>query len=294
MSTALRPIDVVPQAGILVSSVGKNWRHVRAWRHATPAWDFEVPALIEHTLLFDVSEDVCCDQRFGDAAKITPYRPSEVTLVPASISARFNNFGPAEGSHLDFSPAFINAVAASITEGRTSSVALRCSAGVYDPELTHVARALIKEAKSNDVGNAILADALATQLAVLLLRAYAEFPIRPQLIKGGLSPRQLKRVTDFMEENLSEPIGLTDMAAIADLSPYHFCRAFKATTGRSPQTWLLDRRMELARTLMLREPDMSLIEIALSVGYESHSAFGAAFRRCIGAAPGKWRREATR
>lgn len=108
---------------------------------------------------------------------------------------------------------------------------------------------------------------------------------------GGLASWQLRRVCDFLIEHIAEEISLPQLAAIAELSPFHFCRAFKQSTGLPPHAWLIARRVEEAQKLMCEHPEMGLTEIALCVGYQSQAAFGVAFKRATGATPGRWRRE---
>ena len=106
---------------------------------------------------------------------------------------------------------------------------------------------------------------------------------------GGLSPLQLARACEFIEANLQEDISLAQLAASAALSPTHFSRAFRQTTGMPPFAWLLQRRVERAKTLLDR-PDLGLATIALEVGFAAQSQFTTAFRRATGVPPGAWRR----
>ena len=109
----------------------------------------------------------------------------------------------------------------------------------------------------------------------------------------GLSARQLSVVTDFIHDNLAEPIRLSELASLADLSPSQFGRAFKISTGRTPHLWHLDARIERARQL-LRDSGTSLVEIALDTGFSEQSHFTRAFRAATGVSPGAWRRDLTR
>ncbi len=116
----------------------------------------------------------------------------------------------------------------------------------------------------------------------------------PRSACGGLAGWQLKRTTDYLLAHLADEISLAELAALVDLSPYHFCRAFKQSTGLPPHAWLCARRIERAQELMIAHPAMGLIEVALCVGYESQAAFGVAFKRTTGVTPGRWRREVER
>lgn len=108
--------------------------------------------------------------------------------------------------------------------------------------------------------------------------------------RGGLAGWQVRRTTDYLMSHLAEEISLAELAAIADLSPHHFCRAFKQSTGLPPHAWLTARRIERAQELMAEHPKMGLTEVALCVGYQSQAAFGVAFKRVAGVTPGQWRR----
>jgi len=111
-------------------------------------------------------------------------------------------------------------------------------------------------------------------------------------IIGQLAGWQVKRVNRFIDENLTEPILLKDMSAVAQRSTAYFCRAFKRTFGRSPHAYLIDRRVKLAGDLML-ESDAPLSEIAQAAGFADQSHFCRHFRQVTGETPAAWRRERT-
>jgi len=109
-------------------------------------------------------------------------------------------------------------------------------------------------------------------------------------IIGQLAGWQVKRVNRFIDENLTEPILLKDMSAVAQRSTAYFCRAFKRTFGRSPHAYLIDRRVKLAGDLMLKS-DATLSEIAQAAGFADQSHFCRHFRQVTGETPAAWRRE---
>lgn len=109
--------------------------------------------------------------------------------------------------------------------------------------------------------------------------------------RGKLAAWQLKRAQEYLTSHIDENLPLAAVAASVKLSSFHFARAFKQTTGVAPHAWLTASRMTRAVELMREYPNMSLTEVALSVGYQSQAAFGTAFRHFYGQSPGKWRRE---
>ena len=82
-------------------------------------------------------------------------------------------------------------------------------------------------------------------------------------LKGGLAPAQRKRLMDYIDSRLAEPISLGELAAFAALSEYHFARMFRESFGMPPHQHVLARRLERARWL-LRETALPLGEVALA------------------------------
>jgi AraC family transcriptional regulator len=100
---------------------------------------------------------------------------------------------------------------------------------------------------------------------------------------------RLKRVTDHVDGHLSRRITLADMAAVAGLTRMHFAAQFRAATGMRPHDFLLQRRIDRARGL-LRDPKLALVDVALSVGFQTQAHFTTVFKRFAGDTPNRWRR----
>src|SRR5215813_6768236 len=107
-------------------------------------------------------------------------------------------------------------------------------------------------------------------------------------IRGGLPPRALRRVREFIEANLAENISIQELGAIAGLSMYHFARAFKQSVGMPPHAYLVQRRVQRVQDL-LTATDLPLSEIALAAGFADQSHCARRFRQHIGVTPGSYR-----
>ena len=105
----------------------------------------------------------------------------------------------------------------------------------------------------------------------------------------GCRRRFLLRATERLRSESDADVSLAALASDAGLSRFHFCRAFKESTGLSPHAWLRQYRLEQAMK-MLRDTDASVVSIAAALGYASQTAFAAAFRKLTGEAPTDWRR----
>lgn len=106
--------------------------------------------------------------------------------------------------------------------------------------------------------------------------------------RGGLSPSHLRKATDLLTERLHEDVPLAELAAQVELSPFHFCRAFKLSTGTPPHRWQIARRIERACDLLVAT-QMSITDIAAAVGYEDPGQFATVFRRTMNHTPSQYR-----
>lgn len=140
------------------------------------------------------------------------------------------------------------------------------------------------ELESNKMGGALLIDSLKTALAIHLLRNYCT--VRPKLSSyaDGLSQPTLQRVTEYIHEYLHQNLKLSELSAIAQLSPYHFLRLFKQKIGITPHQYILQCRIEQAKYL-LQHSELSLAEIAVRVGFCDQSHLTRNFKRVVGVTP---------
>ncbi|MFV3129687.1 helix-turn-helix domain-containing protein [Niveispirillum sp. KHB5.9] len=105
---------------------------------------------------------------------------------------------------------------------------------------------------------------------------------------NALSLLQLRRVLVFVEQNLDDDLSLATLAAVAGLSPSHFARRFKAALGEAPHRYVLARRVNGAKRLLL-ETEMPLAEIAAAAGFSSQAHLTGIFGRAVGVTPGVYR-----
>jgi AraC family transcriptional regulator len=109
--------------------------------------------------------------------------------------------------------------------------------------------------------------------------------------RGGLAAWQQRMATNFIEEHLAESVSLTALASLVNLSTFYFCRAFKQSFGVPPHRYHTLRRIERAK-ILLANPDQSITETALALGFSETSSFSAAFRHATGTTPTDYRRAA--
>jgi AraC family transcriptional regulator len=184
------------------------------------------------------------------------------------------------------------------TDGSAIGSGLAYKGGIHDPLIQSIGFAVAEElmmSDERDQASRLLLDSFGIGLAARLLQRYtrndrrnfteAYFDARSA---RGLDKTRLERVCDYVGENLDREITLEDVAGIACLSVFHFCRAFKTATGFSPFQYISNIRIEKAKAL-LGEKNVTIEEIALSAGFSSGANLARAFKKAVGLSPSEYR-----
>ena len=98
----------------------------------------------------------------------------------------------------------------------------------------------------------------------------------------------LDRVREYVDKHYAKPLTVERLASLAGLSTFHFIRAFRAATGRTPHQYLRARRIERACELLVTTP-LPVTEICDAIGFQSLGSFSALFRRLTGETPAAYR-----
>jgi AraC family transcriptional regulator len=136
-----------------------------------------------------------------------------------------------------------------------------------------------------DPSTQLYGDGLATAIAARLFSR----PVEQANDAKGLAPWQLRRVIEYLDAHLPDPVPLADLAVLSGLSQWHFSRAFKASTGVAPYRWQLEARTRRAQNLLLHT-HASLEQVAEATGFADAVHFGRTFRKIVGTTPAAWRK----
>jgi AraC family transcriptional regulator len=157
-----------------------------------------------------------------------------------------------------------------------------------DPLVQHIGLTLLAESNAETPSGRLYADSLIQTLTLHLLKNYSTANFVAENTNGGLSGYKLRRVKEFIDANLEEDLSLAEIASVAGLSQYHFARAFRKSTGLTPQHYVMRQRIERAKELLAKD-DLPIVEISLRTGFKNQSHFTTLFRKYTKFTPKLWR-----
>lgn len=161
----------------------------------------------------------------------------------------------------------------------------------HDRVIYHLARALLSTLQNPATFDAFFIDSALLALCNHATNQYGQLSIRKEKTSAKLSGWQERRVKELIDHHLGHnTLLVADLAQACGLSRSYFSRAFKATTGMAPHAWVIHRRVEKARQLLLEIPERTASEIALICGFSDQSHFTHLFLKLQGLTPCAWRR----
>ena len=226
--------------------------------------------------------------RFGVAGRTVQdgaTTPGTVHVTGPSIPVRCLFRGPYDVLQLHVPNNLIAECARDMT-GRTMPVLGLDSVPRRDMTIDALSRALLDADRVGGAFGPLYADCIGIAIIAKLLASANRMPERPKV--SALARWRLKRAIDYFEAQIGQRVSLAAVASSAGLTRMHFAAQFRAATGLSPHEYLLRRRIERAQE-MLAETGMSLVDIALSVGFQTQSHFTSVFKRYAGQPPRAWR-----
>jgi AraC family transcriptional regulator len=155
---------------------------------------------------------------------------------------------------------------------------------VRDPQIGHIGLALKAELENGCLSGRLYGESLGLALAVHLVCRYSALTPTLRAYKGRLGESRLRRTIEYIEDNLGSDLGLEELAANVCVSPHYFCTLSRQSTGMPPHQWVLRRRVERAKQLLV-EGRKSILEISAALGFADQSHFGAVFKRLVGTTP---------
>jgi AraC family transcriptional regulator len=274
--------DDVPQ---IVTTQQFDWPSVRVEAGTNNVTAVDEVAGLHHYVSLNVDDRPITLEvkgELGDFRRVV-LRRGAAWVCPADdvVSVRLNsNF---RYVRMSIDPVYFDRVVAA--EPDAQPVQLRRSYGIVEPQIAHIAGALVAESDAGNPGGIAFVEALATGLShQVALHAGERKPIAPRL-RGGLSTVAKRRAIELMDAKLDSNLSVEFLAGEVELSPAHFARAFRETFGLPPHKYLLHLRLERARR-MLDAENAVLADVAQRSGFADQAHFTRFFKREYGVTPG--------
>jgi len=221
-------------------------------------------------------------ETLGGYRPISRSIPGKAYILPAGHQSLSSWDGKMECLSVFLEPKLVAKVAseANVSPG----IELIQSCHLDDPVIRHVCFGLLAESESDQPAGRLYVESLANILAVHLFRHYTKGGVKEEPALGGLSGKRLRRAIEFIRENMSRDLNLSEIANSTGMSPFHFARAFKQSTGVTPHQHLTKTRIEKAKQLLVQS-DIPIVEVCYQVGFQSQSHFTTVFRKMTGFTP---------
>ncbi|MBD3887605.1 helix-turn-helix transcriptional regulator [Phormidium tenue FACHB-886] len=274
-------LQVFPSGSLLSSQPGQ-WKGVHLSYYQHPPHEIPETVSNQHLILIHLEIPTQAEQRLEAQFKTDHFQVGDILIVPAHTPhyARWDT----EHRYLILSlepTAFLSAVQLMGSWDRAELVPHFATA---DPLVHGIGLALKAELESHGLGGQLYADSLSIMLFTHLLRHYtAQKPILSTQ-EGGLPTYRLRQVIAYIDAYLDRDLTLAELAAVAQMSPNYFTQLFKQSTGLTPHQYVIQRRVEWAKRLLIAGK-LTIANIALQVGFAHQSHLNRHFKRWVGVTP---------
>lgn len=279
-----------PANEVRAASDGLGWGSLYASTQREAPYQGQFSAVKDHLIILHLDGPVGVTRALGRSHSHRVVGPGGLFMLPGGLDFGVRLEGYLESLHLYLREQIVEEVANDFGMGNAGRLDLVPRLGVRDPMIEQLALNVREVLANRDPTALMYVDYVARLLAAHLLRKHSSLASDPVTVVGGLTRAQVERAIDFMETNLSEPLTLADVANASGLSPSHFARRFKSTTGAPPHQYLMQMRVERAKRMLLQHEPIA--EIALACGFTHQEHLTRIFRRTTGLTPASYRRAA--
>ena len=224
----------------------------------------------------------------GDAhyrSSVEPPR-GNITITPAGARAQWRYPGETELQVMRVAPSVVEGVASE--DNLDGAVCLDAHTDVSDAQIEYLGARLLDEMQGPARASRACVDGLVKLLAIHLLRHYSTARELPEAMWGKLPAYKLRQAIDYIDRNLANDLSLETIAQTLCMSAWHFAHLFKQTTGLAPHRYIIECRMQQAKSLLC-ETTLPVNEVGPLVGYANPSHFSTQFRLFTGQSPLRFR-----
>lgn len=273
----------------IVSSQDRGWQHLLVEEFYQPPGEEICQSATSHVLCLSLNlRPSRLSLRMSDRSYTSLFRKGDLSIAPVQLLL-FSQWSQDDRYlRIKIASEFLDHVAHRDMESNLNRVDLLPEFQVRNLQIEQISMMLLAELYSGGVAGHLYIESLTNLLAVHLLRNYSGHNPHIPVYQGGLSYQQLLKITDYISDRLADPIQLSDLSDLLGMSQFHFGRLFKQSMGVAPYQYVLQQRVERAKSL-LQTTKLPIVEIALQCGFSSHSHLGKWLRHDTGMTPKAFR-----
>ena len=275
-----------PLRRIVLSSARSNWRNLVVEEHHFTCSELDNVMYMQHVLAVNVGRPLNYEYKKDGLFRKCTYETGAIAFSPSrhSFCSRLEKVrgGSADALLVALDHVFVIQTAEGL-EVDPDRVELLEQRGVSDPILQHICMALRDGLKDGRADDSMYGEALSSALAVHILRKYGGV-VATQHARGGLSSEKLMRAIEYIQDQLETDLTVSGIARTVHMSPYHFTRLFKQSTGQSPYRYVVQTRVKKAKELLM-SGKLSIIEIAHRLGFADQSHLTRHLKQTFGLTP---------
>ena len=227
--------------------------------------------------------------RAGRASQMLPRSAMEAALQDPRIPGVSRLTQPIDLLNFYIPCAALIRIAEDAENSRVCGLKFEAGANPPDQVIRHLGEAILPAMAAPECASALFVDHILQAVCLYMATTYGGLQLRQAMRRGGLATWQENRAKELMSAELGCDLPMAMLAKECGLSATHFARAFRASTGKSPHSWQMERRLDRSMSL-LRRARPSLAEVALACGFADQSHFTRVFSNYMGVSPGRWRK----
>jgi AraC family transcriptional regulator len=281
-------------SALLASSAGLGWSTISAElrSHGVAEAPAIVPQHVEICLVVAGNADGLVRRTGAGFCQEAVPKTGAIWLSPAGVGKEIVITAPIpQTMHLYLPTTLFDRLKDDFNLPVAPAHSIRHAVGIGDDVIDQIGRSMLSELNVESAASRLYVEAASLALAARLLQKHCDSGacVPTDSSAHRLDYIRLRRVLDYVAENIKDDITLLDLAGIAGYSPFHFARKFTLAMGISPHRYISRIRLESAMA-ELAAGKLPLAQIALNAQFSSQASFTRAFHRAIGVTPKEYQR----
>jgi AraC family transcriptional regulator len=270
---------VAAQVQVLGNSRCLTWNGLSAERYRAVDWQIEELTVEDHLLSCALTERCFVERHSATGQTKIAIPRHTLTFTPAGKAFSSRIPGNHTWDIVALSPKRVQEILGEDTTDWSTAF------GVVDDTLLALVTAAMAEIRSGGLSGPLFAEGLMIALSIQIAQKFGNHP-PARVVAKGLRAGHLRKVTEYVQDNLARSLTIKEVAAVVGLSPAHFTRCFKQATGQTPIAFITRLRVQKAQTLI--RAGRPLGAVAVDCGFSDQAHMTMVFRKILNVTPGRY------